>query len=90
MRELENKIKRAVVLAEGSQITSADLGFAESSEKQSLSLREAREQAEREVIQQTLDIYDNNVSHAAAALGISRPSLYSLVKKLGMPEPGKQ
>ena len=90
VRELENKIKRAVVLAEGNRITSADLGFAESSEKQSLSLREAREQAEREIIQQTLAIHDNNVSHAAAALGISRPSLYSLVKKLGMPEPGKQ
>jgi len=90
VRELENKLKRAVVLAEGNRITSADLGFAESNKPQSSSLREARENAEREVIQRTLNIYDNNVSHAAAALGISRPSLYSLVKKLGMPEPGNQ
>ena len=89
VRELENKIKRAVVLAEGKRISSSDLGFAESNEKQPLNLREARERAEREVIQRTLAIYENNVSHAAEALGISRPSLYSLIKKLGLPEPGK-
>jgi two-component system NtrC family response regulator len=89
VRELKNKVKRAVVLAEGNRVTPADLGFAGKTETQSLSLREAREEAEREIIQRTLAIHDNNVSHAAAALGISRPSLYSLVKKLGMPEPGK-
>jgi two-component system NtrC family response regulator len=89
VRELKNKVKRAVVLAEGNRVTPADLGFVENTEKQSLSLREAREEAEREIIQRTLAIHDNNVSHAATALGISRPSLYSLVKKLGMPEPGK-
>ena len=89
VRELENKIKRAVVLAEGNRIASADLGFAENNEQRSLSLREAREEAERDIIQRTLAIHDNNVSHAATALGISRPSLYSLVKKLGLPEPGK-
>ena len=89
VRELENRLKRAVVLAEGRRITSNDLGFAENNEQKPVSLREAREKVEREVIQRTLAIYDYNVSHAAAALGISRPSLYSLVKKLGMPEPGK-
>ena len=90
VRELENRVKRAVVLAEGTQITAADLGFEEGAENAPVSLREAREQAEREAIQRSLAIHDNNVSHAAAALGISRPSLYSLVKKLGLPEPGKQ
>lgn len=89
VREMENRIKRAVVLAEGNRITSPDLGFVESSDHQSLSLREARERAEREIIQRTLAIHDNNVTHAAESLGISRPSLYSLIKKLGMPEPGK-
>jgi two-component system NtrC family response regulator len=89
VRELKNRVKRAVVLAEGNRVSPADLGFAATTEQQSLSLREAREQAEREIIKRTLAIHDNNVSHAAAALGISRPSLYSLVKKLGMPEPGK-
>ena len=89
VRELENRIKRAVVLAEGNRITATDLGFNEVAESRSLDLREAREQVERELIQRALSIYGNNVSHAAEALGISRPSLYSLVKKLGLPEPGK-
>lgn len=90
VRELENRVKRAVVLAEGKRITAADLGFVSDEEDvQSLDLREARERVEREVIQRALSIYNNNVTHAADAMGISRPSLYSLVKKLGMPEPGK-
>lgn len=89
VRELENKLKRAVVLAEGNRINSTDLGFAASVESQSQSLREAREQAERDIIERTLAIYEYNVSHAAAALGISRPSLYNLIKKLDIPEPVK-
>jgi two-component system NtrC family response regulator len=90
VRELENRIKRAVVLAEGKRIMAADLGFTESENNlQLLNLRDAREQVERQVIQRALTIYNNNVTHAAEALGISRPSLYSLIKKLDMPEPGK-
>jgi len=89
VRELENKVKRAVVLADGNRISLADLGLNESSEVQSLNLREARENTERQIIQRALEIYDNNVTHASEAMGISRPSLYKLVKKLDMPEPGK-
>ena len=90
VRELENRIKRAVVLAEGNQITATDLGFSvDENRLQSLNLRDAREQVERQVIQRALSIHNNNVTHAAEALGISRPSLYSLIKKLGMPEPSK-
>ena len=89
VRELENKVKRAVVLAEGQQIEADDLGFVEAAEVQTLNLRQARERAERQVIKRALAIHDNNVTHAAEALGVSRPSLYALVKKLGMAEPGK-
>jgi len=88
VRELENKVKRAVVLAEGQQIAADDLGFVEAAELESLNLRQARERAERQVIKRALAIHDNNVTHAAEALGVSRPSLYALVKKLGMGEPG--
>jgi two-component system NtrC family response regulator len=86
VRELENRVKRAVVLAEGKQITSEDMGFSEIEDfkPQSLNLRDARERVEREVVQRALAIYDNNVTHAAEALGISRPSLYSLIKKLDL------
>ena len=90
VRELENRIKRAVVLAEGKQIMATDLGFvSDENHQQSLNLRDAREQVEREIIQRALSIYNNNVTHTAEALGISRPSLYSMIKKLNMPEPGK-
>ena len=89
VREMENRVKRSVILAESSRITAKDLGFEERDSTVSLSLREARERAEREVIQRALLIYENNVTHAAEALGISRPSLYSLIKKLDMPEPLK-
>lgn len=90
VRELENRIKRGVVLADGKQISATDLGFSEKEDRSpSLNLRDAKEKVERQIIQRALSIYDNNVTHAAEALGISRPSLYSLVKKLDMPEPGK-
>lgn len=90
VRELENRIKRAVVLTEGNRVAPEDLGFAASNELQALNLRQARENVEREIILRALAIHDNNVTHAAEALGISRPSLYQLVKKLDLPEPGKQ
>ena len=91
VRELENRIKRAVVLAEDSRISVTDLGFDEQSQPSaSLNLKQAREQVEREIIRRALSIHDNNVTHAAAALGISRPSLYQLVKKLDMPELNNQ
>lgn len=86
VRELENKIKRAVILSDGQKITSEDLGFSESESEQdnSLSLKLAREAVERKLVKRALTVYDNNLSRAAEALEISRPSLYSLMKKLGM------
>jgi len=91
VRELENRIKRAVVLADGNNISVTDLGFDEQSQQaESLNLREAREQVEREMIQRALAVHDNNVTHAAVALGISRPSLYQLIKKLDMPDLANQ
>ena len=90
VRELKNKVKRASVLADGRYITAVDLGFSDVEETRSLNLCEGREQVERQLIRRALSIYDNNVTHAAEALGISRPSLYNLVKKLGMKELDKQ
>ncbi len=90
VRELENRIKRAVVLAEDNRISVADMGFTNVSDSHSLNIREAREHTEREIIQRALEIHENNVTHASEAMGISRPSLYKLVKKLGLSEPGKQ
>ena len=90
VRELENRIKRAVVLADGKTIGTGDLGLQlEQAETQGLDLREAREGAERQVIRRALDIHNFNMSRTADALGVSRPSLYNLMKKLGMENAGK-
>ncbi len=89
VRELENRVKRAVVLAEGKHITAEDLNFSGEMAVESLNLKAAKEKVERELIVKALAIHNNNVTHAAVALDISRPSLYKLIKKLNIPEPGK-
>jgi two-component system NtrC family response regulator len=82
---MENRIKRSVVMAEGNVITAQDLALQDDlNGALSLDLRAAREDAERKVIQRALDINNYNMSHTAEALGISRPSLYNLMKKLDM------
>jgi len=90
VRELENRVKRAVVLADGKNISAEDLGFSVAeSDSQSLNLRLAKEQLERKYILRALAIHNNNVTHAADALDVSRPSLYKLIKKLDIPDSGK-
>jgi two-component system NtrC family response regulator len=89
VRELENRVKRAVVLADSGQITVEDLGFEAADEPSSLDLRAAREAAERMVIQKALVTQNYNMSQTAEVLGISRPSLYNLMNKLGMEVAGK-
>ena len=89
VRELENRVKRAVVLADGDRITAEDLGFETASKPLSLDLRAAREAAERMVIQRALVTQNYNMSQTAEVLGISRPSLYNLMNKLGMEVAGK-
>ena len=54
--------------------------------RQGLSLRAAREALERDLVQQALVRHRGNLSQAAAALGVSRPTLYDLLEKLGMKE----
>lgn len=89
VRELENRVKRSVVLAEGKTVSPVDLGLQEKVEPKGLDLREARENAERNVIQRALDINNYNMSRTADVLGVSRPSLYNLMKKLGLDSAGK-
>ena len=85
MRELENRIKRAVIMAEGKLVGAADLdlGHAEPTGETPvpINLRAAREVADRRAIRQALARTDNNISGAAKLLGISRPTLYDLLKQ---------
>jgi len=84
VRELENRMKRAVIMAEGKQVTAADLdlgGKAGADGPSAINLRAAREAADRRAIRQALTRTENNISGAAKLLGISRPTLYDLLKQ---------
>jgi two-component system NtrC family response regulator len=84
VRELQNRIKRALVLAEGPFIGPSDLELAVPSESSVLSgstLRQARQELEREIIIAKLRETNGNISKAAKALGISRPTLYELMSR---------
>lgn len=82
--ELGNAIKQAVITAEGPTIKSGDLGLASQSNTRLISLREAREDAERDAVQKALKRVNGNIARASEMLGISRPTLYDLLNKLGM------
>jgi two-component system NtrC family response regulator len=83
VRELENRLKRAIIMAEGRFVTAADLDLRGSSESDEIgiNLRAAREIADRRAIRQAMSRTDNNISGAAKLLGISRPTLYDLLKQ---------
>ena len=85
VRELENRVRRAVIMAEGSKVTAADLelGSADVSEKPR-TLKDAREELERELLLAALRSHNGKISPAAAELGISRPTFYELMEKLGL------
>jgi two-component system NtrC family response regulator len=80
-RELENRVKRAVIMAEGNRLSADDLELALPDEAIPLNLRQVREEAERRAIERALALFNGNVSQAADILGVSRPTLYDLVKK---------
>jgi two-component system NtrC family response regulator len=85
VRELENRIRRAVIMGDVPKLSAGDLELSSPHEKYvGLGLKEAREALERELIQRALVSSSGNVSRAAAELGISRPTLYELMEKLGI------
>jgi two-component system NtrC family response regulator len=87
VRELQNRIKRAVIMADGKRITETDLELSDTkSGTSAMTLKEARENVEKELVQQTLQRHLGRISSAAAELGISRPTLYELMEKLGIPK----
>jgi two-component system NtrC family response regulator len=83
VRELENRIKRAVIMADGRTIGTPDLDLPGKADEEPapINLRAAREVADRKAIRQAMSRTDNNISGAAKLLGISRPTLYDLLKQ---------
>jgi two-component system NtrC family response regulator len=89
IRELENRVKRAIIMTESDRITPVDLELTPAGGQEGhQSLKEAREALEKNLILKALSRNRGNISKAAAELDISRPTLYDLMNKLGISTPG--
>jgi len=81
VRELESRVKRAVIMADGPVIEPFDLELDPPATTGFRTLREIREEAEAAAIQQALAVSAGQVGKAAEMLGVSRPTVYHLMKK---------
>jgi two-component system NtrC family response regulator len=85
VRELENRMKRAVIMADGKHVTAADLdlsgGADVDSEMDIINLKAVRDTADQRAIRRAIARTEGNISSAAKLLGISRPTLYDLIKQ---------
>jgi two-component system NtrC family response regulator len=85
VRELQNRVRRAVIMTDGKRIRAVDLELTDSVPGRSnLTLKEAREAVEKEVVENALKRHLGRISSAAAELGISRPTLYETMDRLGI------
>ena len=90
VRELENKLQRAVIMSDSKFIEAQALGLAEAPVTQvdkkyeDITLKEARERLEIELIKMNINKYKGNIKRVAKELGISRPTLYDLITKYGL------
>ena len=86
VRELENRVKRAVIMAEHKQILASDLelGGSTPDELASFNLRDIRDRADRQAITRALNHVGGKISQAADLLGVSRPTMYDLLRKFGL------
>lgn len=81
VRELENRVKRAVIMADGASIEPADLELDGARVMDFPTLKHAREQAERAIVEQALAVAKGNIGKASRLLGVTRPTVYHLLKK---------
>jgi two-component system NtrC family response regulator len=87
VRELQNRVKRGVIMASGTRVSAKDLELDQGKDlaaSSATTLKQARERVERELIEQALKRNSSKITSAAADLGISRPTLYELMEKLGI------
>ncbi len=90
VRELENRIQRAVILSDASMLEPQSLGFKDTMAnqedriKECTTLRDARNRVERELIISAIDKHTGNIARVAEELGVTRPTLYDIMKKHGL------
>jgi two-component system NtrC family response regulator len=85
VRELENRIKRAVIMAEGRRISAADMELSRDSQPEPLTpIKVARNEVERRVLVEALRRHRGNISRASRAVQISRPAFHELLLKHGI------
>ena len=86
VREVINKVKRAVIMADDKKISAADLELCDLSaiSEEALNLRQIRDAAEKSAVTQAIQASQNNMAQAARLLGITRPTLYNLTEKFGI------
>jgi len=81
VRELINKVRRAIVVSKDGEIVPTDLSIQVFRGKQIISLKETKESLEKQKLIDVLRMTSNNISSAAKLLGVSRPTIYALLKK---------
>lgn len=87
VRELENRIKRAVIMTDEKKITPEDLEIGHAGlPRERLGLREARDLLEKEMVVKSIARNEGNLTKASTELGVSRPTLYALMEKFGIPK----
>lgn len=91
IRELQNCIRHAVIMSENHLLTPADLGLDKRHKERTIkTLEEARAEADREAIMNSIQSARYNMSRAAEILNISRVSLYRMIEKYGISIPNPQ
>ena len=87
VRELQNCTKRAVIMAERATLQAADFGLSPANpENEVRTLKQVREEAEKDAVVRVLSWVNGNMSRAAELLGVSRPTLYDLINRFGLKE----
>jgi two-component system NtrC family response regulator len=86
VREIINKVKRAVIMADDKKVTAEDMELSSLSThtEDALNLRQIRDAAEKAAVIQAINAAQNNMAQAARLLGITRPTLYNLTEKFGI------
>lgn len=90
VRELENRVQRAVIMSDSPLLDSSDLGFDEappplrSTTVEKMTLKDARDRVEFDMITAVLKTQGGNIAKASEELGVSRPTMYDLMKKHGL------